>query len=81
MPEDRLTIGPDGAKRIPLDSPTLLIWVDQMPDARFAHPTQHVLISSNGVQVEKTEWWPVLNGKDIFRDGKTTSIASPIAVQ
>jgi hypothetical protein len=52
-----------------------------MPDARFAHPTQHVLISSNGVQVEKTEWWPVLNGKDIFRDGKTTSIASPIAVQ
>jgi hypothetical protein len=80
-PEDQLTIGPNGAKHILLESPTLLIWVDQMPDARFAHPTQLVLISAQGARVERADWWPVVNGKDLFRDGKKTSVVSPLALE
>jgi hypothetical protein len=51
-----------------------------MPPARFAHPTLLILISSRGVQVEKGDWWPVLNGKDLFRHGAKTPITSPIAL-
>jgi hypothetical protein len=30
--------------------------------------------------VVKGDWWPVLNGKDLFRDGKKTSMDFPIGL-
>jgi hypothetical protein len=67
--KDKLT---DGGKGTPIEikSETTLIWVDLAPDARFAHPTEYVLISAEGTRVVKGTWWPVLNGKALFRDGK-----------
>src|SRR5262249_2601859 len=47
-----------------------LVYVDLAPDARFAHPTQCILISAGGARVIDGNWWLVLNGKPLFRDGK-----------
>src|SRR5262249_19854234 len=74
---DRLTDGKTG-KAIEIKSETTFIWVDLAPDARFAHGTEYVLISAEGTRVVKGQWWPVLNGKDLFRDGKTTQVEFPI---
>lgn len=64
-PGDKLTDGPNG-KQIKIDDITLLIWVDQLPLAKFAHPTAYVLISGNQTRVVKGQWWPVLNEKRIL---------------
>lgn len=70
----------DGARgdRIDLTGPTTLIWVDLMPDARFAHPTEYVLINAEGTRVVKGNWWPHLNGKDVLRGDQGTKVESPI---
>ena len=70
----------DGAHgdRIDLAGATTLIWVDLMPDARFAHPTEYVLISAEGTRVVKGNWWPHLNGKDVLRGDEGTKVESPI---
>jgi hypothetical protein len=74
---DKLSFG-DGEKLIPIKGETTLIYVDLAPDARFAHPTQCVLISAGGARVIPGRWWLVLNGKPLFRDGKTVSVNFPV---
>lgn len=64
--------------RIDLAGATTLIWVDLMPDARFAHPTEYVLISAEGTRVVKGNWWPHLNGRDVLRGDEGTKVESPI---
>ncbi|MBN2443217.1 MAG: hypothetical protein JXJ04_17790 [Spirochaetales bacterium] len=60
---------------------TLLLWVDLMPFAKFAHPTAYVLISKHGTRVEKGSWWPVLNGKQIcYGEQNQTGVISPFKV-
>lgn len=66
--KDKLTDGEKGTA-IEIKEDTVLIWVDLMPDARFSHPTEYVLISASGTKVVKGDWWPVLNGKPLFRRG------------
>ena len=73
--EDRLVDGGSG-NEIEITGETTLIWVDLMPGARFAHPTEYILISAEGTRVVKGNWWPELNGKALFRDGKTQEIDS-----
>jgi hypothetical protein len=73
----KLTDGKEG-KAIEIKSETTLIWVDLAPDAWFSHGTEYVLISAEGTRVIKGVWWPVLNGKDLFRDGKKTNVEFPI---
>lgn len=68
-PKDKLTDG-GGFKAIEITSETTLLWVDLAPDARYSHPTEYILISAEGTRVVKGGWWPVLNGKALFRDGK-----------
>src|SRR5262245_36017969 len=75
--KDKLTDGA-GAKEIEIKSESTLIWIDLTPDARFAHPTQYVLISTEGARVVKGQWWPVLNGKALFRDAKEYQAEFPI---
>ena len=75
---DELTDG-DGKKTIKIEAPTTLIWIDRMPDARFEHPTEYVLISAEKTRVIKGGWWPVLNGKRLFGDDAATNVKSPIS--
>jgi hypothetical protein len=57
----------DGSTRIEITGETTLVWVDLMPDARFGHPTEYLLISAGGTRIVQGDWWPTLNGKDLFR--------------
>ena len=63
--DDNLQDGSSG-EPFKLADNTLLIWVDLHPEAKFAHPTVYILISSDGTRVEHGMWWPVLNGKQIL---------------
>lgn len=76
-PGDRLTDGGKG-EPIEINSPTTLVWVDRMPDARYSHPTEYVLISAEGTRILKGGWWPVLNDKALFRDGRQMTVEFPI---
>src|SRR5262249_18397570 len=77
---DKLSFGPGTEQKetIPIKGGTTLVYVDLMPGARFAHPTQCILISSDGARVIKGDWWLVLNGKPLFRDGKAFKVDFPI---
>lgn len=74
--DDKLQDGDEGPI-IALDGETTLIWVDRMPEARYAHPTEYVLISGKETRVVKGDWWPVLNGRALFRDGQKFQIKFP----
>ncbi len=79
-PSDKLSFGPGAAqkKTIPIKKESTLVYVDLAPDARFAHPTQCILISADGAQVINGDWWLILNGKPLFRDGKGFKVDFPV---
>jgi hypothetical protein len=80
--KDKLSFGPgkDG-KEIPIKGESTLIYVDLAPDARFAHGTQCILISTEGAQVTKGNWWLMLNGEPLFRgEEKDYKVDFPITV-
>jgi hypothetical protein len=79
---DKLSFGPgtEQKKAIPIKEETTLIYVDLLPNARFAHPTECILVSSEGARVIKGDWWLVLNGKALFRDGKEFKVDFPIVL-
>lgn len=75
--DDVLTDGPS-EKAMLLEDDTLLIWIDLLPEAYFAHPTAYLLISRNRTRYEKGDWWPQLNGRPIlFGDINPVGIISP----
>jgi hypothetical protein len=78
--KDKLSFGPDTdqKKLIPIKGETTLIYVDLAPEARFAHATQCILISSEGARVIQGDWWLILNGKDLFRDGRDVQVNFPV---
>jgi hypothetical protein len=78
--KDKLSFGPGTEQKepIPIKEEATLVYVDLMPDAWFAHPTQCILISTGGAQVIKGAWWLVLNGKPLFRDGEDFKVDFPI---
>ena len=78
--KDKLSFGPGTEQKetIPIKGETTLVYVDLAPDARFAHPTQCILISTEGARVIKGSWWLVLNGEELFRDGKDFKVDFPI---
>ncbi len=45
-------------------------WIDDAPGARFAHDTRFVLVDavSGDVTTADEQWWPELNGVDLFTD-------------
>ncbi len=78
--EDQLTDG-HLEKLFKIYDNCLLIWVDFLPGAFFAHPTAHILISRENIRVEYGSWWPILNGKIILYGQKNkTGILSPFRV-
>jgi len=54
------------ANQIKIVDNTLLVWVDLMPMAFFAHPTAYITISGKDIRVVHGDWWPSLNGKRIL---------------
>jgi hypothetical protein len=78
--QDQLTDGPT-EKLFKLYDNCLLIWVDLLPDAFFAHPTAYILISKDNTRVEDGQWWPELNGNIIlYGQPNKTGIISPFKV-
>ena len=78
--QDRLTDGPL-EKLYTLYDNCLLIWVDLLPDAFFAHPTAYIVISKQNVRVEHGNWWPELNGKKIlYGQRNRVGVVSPFKV-
>lgn len=76
-PRDKLVDGPSG-RAIEIRAETTLIWVDLLPDARYAHATQYVLISPRGTRVVDSQWWPELNGKPILRGEPSADVRFPV---
>jgi hypothetical protein len=79
---DKLSFGSDTEHKetIPIKGETTLVYVDLAPDARFAHSTQCILISTDGARVIEGNWWLILNGKPLFRDGKASQVDFPISL-
>ena len=78
--QDQLTDGP-AEQLFKMDDNCLLIWIDFLPDAYFAHPTAYILVSKESIQAEHGNWWPILNGKRILYGEKNkTGIISPFRV-
>ena len=78
--EDQLSDGPL-EKLFKLDDKCLLVWVDFLPGAFFAHPTAYVMISKENIRVEYGNWWPTLNGKTIlYGQQNKIGIVSPFKV-
>jgi hypothetical protein len=77
---DQLTDGPL-EKLLKIEDNCVLIWVDLLPGAFFAHPTAYILISRENIRVEDGNWWPMLNGNTILYGQKNkTGILSPFKV-
>ena len=78
--QDSLADGP--AERLfRIDDNCLLVWIDLLPEAYFAHPTAYVLISKESIRVERGNWWPTLNGRTVlYGEQNKTGIISPFKV-
>lgn len=78
--QDRLTDGPD-EQLFKLEDNCLLVWVDLLPAAFFAHPTAYIIVSEEEIQVKHGQWWPILNGRRVLYGEKNkTGIISPFKV-
>ena len=79
-PRDRLIDGPK-ERMFKIYDNCLLIWIDFLPGAFFAHPTAYILVSREEVCIKDGNWWPTLNGKKILYGQKNkTGIISPFRV-
>ena len=80
--QDLLADGPLWrGKLFKIENNCLLIWVDLLPGAFFAHPTAYIMISRENIRAENGNWWPELNGKIILYGQKNkTGILSPFKV-
>jgi hypothetical protein len=77
---DRLQDGPL-EKLYRIRDNSMLIWVDLLPGAFFAHPTAYILVSRQNIRVEDGIWWPVLNGKQIlYGESNKVGIISPFKI-
>jgi hypothetical protein len=74
---DLLADGEDTIMEVATD--TLLVWIDLVPTAFFAHPTRYVLITADGdIRVLEGQWWPTVNGKPVlFSDDGDYAVPSP----
>jgi hypothetical protein len=78
--QDKLSDGPS-EQLFRIDDNCLLVWVDFLPYAYFAHPTAYLLISKDSIRAEHGMWWPILNGKKIlYGDRNKIGIISPFEI-
>jgi len=58
---------------------SLLVWVDQAPGYRFAHPTYTVLVGAKEVVTLHGSWWVDVNGRRFpAQDRQIPGLVSPI---
>jgi hypothetical protein len=80
-PQDSLQDGPYG-KYFDIMEDTFLIWVDFFPGMFFTHKTAYILISKGNIQIERGDWWPVLNGKTIlYNEQGKYALVSPFELR
>ncbi len=78
---DRLQDGPR-ERLFRIQNNSMLIWVDLLPGAFFAHPTAYILISKQDIRIEDGIWWPELNGRPIlYGQENRVGIVSPFKVK
>ena len=78
-PKDKLSFGvPQMEMPVAIKRESTLVYVDLNPTAKFSHPTMCILISNEGAEMIKGDWWLVLNGKALFRDEKDFKVNFPI---
>jgi hypothetical protein len=58
----------DGSPPLNIREDSWFFWVDDAPGARFAHPARMILVdqASGQLTVESVQWWPVLNGENLW---------------
>lgn len=75
---DTLRLSPDG-ELVEIAETSLLVWVDLMPDGRFAHPTYTVLVGAEKVLTFRGSWWVEVNGRRFpAADRQVPGLASPV---
>ncbi len=78
--QDQLTDGPE-ERLFKIEDNCLLVWVDLLPGAYFAHSTAYILISKESIRAEQGNWWPTLNGRTIlYGQRNKIGIISPFKV-
>jgi hypothetical protein len=78
--QDELADGPL-EKLFTIDNNCLLLWVDFLPGAFFAHPTAYIFVSGESIWTENGNWWPTLNGQTIlYGQRNKIGILSPFNV-
>jgi hypothetical protein len=79
--QDHLNDGPF-ERLFKIENNCLLLWVDFLPGAFFAHPTAYVLISRTNIRVIDGIWWPTLNGQTIlYGQSNKIGVLSPFKVK
>ena len=77
---DQLSDGPS-ENLFKIQDNCLLVWVDFLPSAFFAHPTAYILISKESILAKHGNWWPMLNGNPIlYGQPNKIGILSPFKV-
>ncbi len=58
---------PDG-QRWTIERPTWLFWIDDLPTARFGHPTRFVFVdvTTGSITVHRADSWPAINGETLW---------------
>jgi hypothetical protein len=78
QPGDELRMSPHG-EPLKIGETSLLVWVDQAPGYRFAHPTCTVLIGAKEVAVLHDSWWIEINGRRFpAQDRQVPGLTSPV---
>ncbi|MBN2031571.1 hypothetical protein JW824_15170 [bacterium] len=51
-----------------ITKPTWFAWINDYPDAYFAHDTRYIFIDANTgeYEVRTAQWWPVLDGESLW---------------
>jgi len=57
-----------GPEPLGIESDSWFFWIEDEPNAQFAHPSRFVLveIGSGGITIQEQDWWPVLNGEGMW---------------
>ena len=66
---DRVSTAFEEIEAIKIETPTWFAWVDDDPEAEFAHTTRYVFVDATDgkVNVLEREWWPLVNDEDLFQ--------------
>jgi hypothetical protein len=67
---DTVTVFYDEGGTYVMDKPTWFVWIDDHPQAEFAHETRYVFVDAQtgDIDIHIEQWWPQLNGKVLWAE-------------